>query len=110
MEEYCDRLSREEKEKKRNLAVGIRMSTGLMAGYEYCPEVDNLVIRSVKYVCLETPGRPQIEGPHPDGTIRTGILQLLIAPEANVKMHKLHDGSYILQKKDEEEEEDGDGE
>ena len=113
MAEYCDKLSREEKEKNRNpkkySPKHIQMNTGLMADFEFDSELDGIVIDSVPYVCINAPDRPNILGPNPVGTTQLNSA-MLIAPEANVQMDKLHDGSYILQKKDEEEEEDGDGE
>ena len=67
------------------------MSTGLMAGYDFDPKVDGIVIGGVPYVCINAPGRPQIGGPQPEGTKRFGSA-MLIAPEANVKMATKRDG------------------
>ena len=74
------------------------MNTGIMAAYEFDEVTDGWVEDSVPYVCIDHPTRPRIEGPHPEGTIhrRSGNFDLLLAPEANVKMYTKCDGTLCL--------------
>ena len=74
------------------------MNTGIMAAYEFDEVTDGWVEDSVPYVCIDHPTRPRIEGPHPEGTIyrSSGNFDLLLAPEANVKMYTKCDGTLCL--------------
>ena len=76
-----------DEEEEEAPAMVPRMNTGLMSAYEFDPEVDGLIVGSVRYVCLNVPGRPQIEGALPEGTIKLSSAQLY-APEENVQLKK----------------------
>ena len=66
-----------------------------MKDFDFCSDVDGIEIDSVPHVCINAPGRPQIDGTHPEGTIPYNQVWL-IAPEANVKLHTMPDESLCL--------------
>ena len=66
-----------------------------MKDFDFCSDVDGIEIDSVPHVCINAPGRPQIDGLHPEGTIPYNQVWL-IAPEANVKLHTMPDESLCL--------------
>ena len=47
-----------------------RMGTGVMTGYPFDPSADDIKINGENYVRLDCPGRPQIDGPLPDGVMK----------------------------------------
>ena len=63
----------------------LRMNRGLMSAFKFDSSYDGIEIKSVPFVCLNAPGRPNIEGKLPDGTIMHDANKV-IAPEANVEL------------------------